>query len=262
VPDPTETQSEWFTSANPDALLNTVWPRKPEFSVASTARDLPPSRLRRLRLFGCACARMVWELLPTDARSAVLYSERVAEGGEGNLRVVAVRMHYGPVDYRQHATNAAGWASTGLWGSGQPADPTWPVWSPADAARSAAKALASRAAGKAPPGGSPVAAEWEVAWNTAFHAARAHQAELVRDIFPPPDLAVRALRLEPEWLTDTVLTLARQADDTGEYGVLPILADALQDAGCDNEWILGRCRAESGIHSRGNWVVDLLLARG
>jgi hypothetical protein len=41
--------------------------------------------------------------------------------------------------------------------------------------------------------------------------------------------------------------------------VLPILADALQDAGCDNEFMLARCRAESGIHSRGNWVVDLLL---
>jgi len=42
---------------------------------------------------------------------------------------------------------------------------------------------------------------------------------------------------------------------------MPILADALQDAGCDNDLILDRCRAESGIHCRGNWVVDLVLGR-
>jgi hypothetical protein len=103
-----------------------------------------------------------------------------------------------------------------------------------------------------------VSKEWEDTWNTAFAEARAHQAELIRDIFPPPGYTPM---LHPDWRTSTVVALARQADETGEYSALPILADALQDAGCDNELILDRCRAESGIHSRGNWVVDLILGR-
>ena len=41
---------------------------------------------------------------------------------------------------------------------------------------------------------------------------------------------------------------------------MPILADALEDAGCDNEHLLGHCRGP-GPHVRGCWVVDLVLAR-
>ena len=100
--------------------------------------------------------------------------------------------------------------------------------------------------------------EWQNAWNTAFAQAREHQAELVRDIFPPPGYTPS---LRPEWRTSTVVAIARQMDDTGDFSAVPILADALQDAGCNNELILDRCRAESGIHSRGNWVVDLVLGR-
>jgi len=45
-----------------------------------------------------------------------------------------------------------------------------------------------------------------------------------------------------------------------EFSAMPILADALQDAGCDNEDVLSHCR-EPGTHVRGCWVVDLLLGR-
>lgn len=130
------------------------------------------------------------------------------------------------------------------------------MWNPSEAARSAAKALASRAAGPAPLRGRAV--EWHAAYNTAFALARAEQAELVRDIFPPPGYAPR---LRAEWRTSTVEALARQMDATGDFSAVPILADALQDAGCDDETVLGRCRAPSGVHCRGNWVVDLVLGR-
>jgi hypothetical protein len=42
---------------------------------------------------------------------------------------------------------------------------------------------------------------------------------------------------------------------------MPILADALQDAGCDNEEVLDHCRAADGVHVRGCWVVDLVLGK-
>lgn len=61
-----------------------------------------------------------------------------------------------------------------------------------------------------------------------------------------------------EWRTDTVLALAQQMVATNDYSGLPILADALQDAGCDNDDILNHCR-EPREHERGCWVVDLVL---
>lgn len=46
-----------------------------------------------------------------------------------------------------------------------------------------------------------------------------------------------------EWRTPTVIGLARQIDDTGDFSALPILADALEEAGCEDEAILDHCRS-------------------
>jgi hypothetical protein len=83
---------------------------------------------------------------------------------------------------------------------------------------------------------------------------RRYQAALVRDIFGNP---FRPVAFSPEWRTDTALALARQMYESREFSAMPILADALQDAGCDNEGVLSHCRGE-GLHVRGCWVVDLV----
>jgi hypothetical protein len=49
--------------------------------------------------------------------------------------------------------------------------------------------------------------------------------------------------------------------ESRDFGPVPILADALQDAGCADEDILNHCRAASGVHVRGCWVIDLLLGK-
>ncbi|HEY1189027.1 MAG TPA: hypothetical protein VGE74_15340 [Gemmata sp.] len=69
-----------------------------------------------------------------------------------------------------------------------------------------------------------------------------------------------AVALSAEWLTDTVRTLALQMDRSRDFSALPVLADALQDAGCDNPTILDPCRACEG-HTGGRWVVDLVLGK-
>jgi hypothetical protein len=84
------------------------------------------------------------------------------------------------------------------------------------------------------------------------------QAALVRDIFQNPFRP--PVVLAPEWRTDTAVAIARQMFESGEFGGVPILADALQDAGCDNEYILNHCRSEHP-HARGCWVVDLVLEK-
>ena len=82
-------------------------------------------------------------------------------------------------------------------------------------------------------------------------------AELLRDIFGNP---FRPLTFDPAWLTSDVLALAHGIYEERAFDRVPILADALQDAGCDNTDILSHCRSE-GAHVRGCWVVDLVLGK-
>ncbi|WP_246523659.1 hypothetical protein [Gemmata palustris] len=63
-----------------------------------------------------------------------------------------------------------------------------------------------------------------------------------------------------DWQTDTAVSLARQMYESRNFSALPILADALQDAGCDDENALAHCRGE-GPHFRGCWVLDLVLGK-
>ena len=70
--------------------------------------------------------------------------------------------------------------------------------------------------------------------------------------------------MEAAWLArqgGLVEVLARQADESGDYGGLPVLADALEEAGCTDADLLAHCRSGGG-HLRGCWAVDLLLAKG
>ncbi|HEY1189755.1 MAG TPA: hypothetical protein VGE74_19055 [Gemmata sp.] len=83
------------------------------------------------------------------------------------------------------------------------------------------------------------------------------QAALVRDIFGNP---FRPVTFEPVWRTDTAVALAKQMYDSRDFSPMPILADALQDAGCDSTDILDHCRGD-GPHVRGCWVVDLVLGK-
>jgi hypothetical protein len=70
----------------------------------------------------------------------------------------------------------------------------------------------------------------------------------------------RGWMLEPAWRTDTAVALARQMYDSRDFRAMPILADALEEAGCDNSDALGHCR-EPGEHVRGCWVVDWVLGK-
>ena len=87
----------------------------------------------------------------------------------------------------------------------------------------------------------------------------AAQAALLRDIFGNP---FRPVSLAPSWLTSDVLALARGIYADRAFDRMPVLADALQDAGCTNEDILTHCRDTSITHARGCWAVDLLLGQG
>jgi hypothetical protein len=99
----------------------------------------------------------------------------------------------------------------------------------------------------------------------ATDVAYAHDADpllpaLLRDVFGNP---FRPTAHDPallRWKFDTIPAIARHVYDDRAYHDLPILADALEEAGCTDGDILAHCRSE-GPHVRGCWAVDFILSK-
>src|SRR6185369_8973858 len=115
----------------------------------------------------------------------------------------------------------------------------------------------------------------ELAWKAAAGQNRRHQklarqdawldmaikqCVMLRCVFGNP---FRSAAIDPAWLAcndRTIPKLAQTIYDERAFDSLPILADALEQAGCDNQDILAHCRGP-GPHVRGCWVVDLMLGK-
>src|SRR5262245_12935079 len=100
---------------------------------------------------------------------------------------------------------------------------------------------------------------WEAAWEVAREGVNllgSDACNLIRELFANP---FRPGGFDPRWRAADAVGLARGICDDGAFDRLPLLADALLDAGCDDEAMLSHCRTE-GPHVPGCWVVDLLIA--
>jgi hypothetical protein len=115
------------------------------------------------------------------------------------------------------------------------------------------RAAGSRAAHRA--GGTEKAAD--AARREAEEAMEMLIRCLINEVHGNP---FRPVAFSPWWRTETVLSLARQMYDDRDFIATPILADALEDAGCANADLLNHLRAP-GPHIRGCWAVDLVLAK-
>jgi hypothetical protein len=215
------TEAEWLASEDPEPMLRKV------LLSSTTGR-------RKSRLFGCAACRRVRPLMDVCCRRAVDASERYADGlvPERELDLLSQAVFDKFAD--------------AIWDEGDPKQ---------NVARAAA--TSSR-----PSLAAPLLVE---VLDALLRAApdrvadeRAAQVALVRDIFGNP---FRRTVCSPEWRTGTVLTLAKQMYESRDFSAMPILADALQDAGCDSDDILGHCRDTSLTHVRGCWVLDLVLGK-
>ncbi len=87
---------------------------------------------------------------------------------------------------------------------------------------------------------------------------RAVQAQLVRELLGNP---FRPITFSPSWRTDTAFAIAAQMYESRDFSAMSILADALQDAGCENADVLDHCRDPHATHVRGCCVVDLVLGK-
>jgi hypothetical protein len=185
---------------------------------------------RKLRLFGVGCCRRVWRKFPRELRDYVEVAERHADGLASNEDLQrAWHAQQLMRDYRfADQTSAVGWL---LWGA---VEANW--LTPQEATRHVAF------------------------WIQRVGGAdeRQVQCNLLRDLVGNPF----ALRFPegscvPPGISD-IQRLAQWAYENRAFGCLPILADALEEAGCSDATILSHLRGP-GPHVRGCWVVDLIL---
>jgi hypothetical protein len=88
-------------------------------------------------------------------------------------------------------------------------------------------------------------------------ASAADQVVLLRELFENP---FRPIEIAGKWLTSTVVTLARVIHADRAFHLMPVLGDALQDAGCTRAEVLAHCYGP-GPHVAGCWLVDRLTGR-
>jgi hypothetical protein len=182
---------------------------------------------RKLRLFACACCRRIWHLLKDPrSRRAAEVSEQYADGiaSEAELREAGI---------------AADAAADDTHGEGAEA---------ADAAADVVNDFRSAA----------IAAT--VADYSCRDIEKAAQCALLRDLFGHPFQQVMTDPSCLAWNDGTIRKMAQSIYDARAFDRLPLLADALEDAGCAAADILSHCRTP-GEHVRGCWVVDLLLGK-
>jgi hypothetical protein len=224
------TEAEWLACTEPQHFFY--------------ALEFEPVSNRKLRLFACACCRLLWHLL-TDERSqkAVEVAERFADGVAPlrELEVAyqsaveadkATRSRLGRLSAEALAAKAATYAASHEMN----------VWIADGARDSAGEAM------------------------TFSRHARASEENRIFcryliDLFGP--LPFRLVALAPAWLAwndNAVVKVAQAIYDDRTFDRLPILADALEDAGCPDLDLLAHCR-QPGEHVRGCWVVDLLLSK-
>jgi hypothetical protein len=205
---------------------------------------------RKSLLFGLACCRRVQAWMRDDrSRRVPDTAERMIEGGGDYLVERAVRSN--AEDAIEEATFRADSAAD-------------------DAALAAAESALALFDSSARDGARTAAAQ---AASVAFHAAtvagqiaaaaraaeQTVQADLLRDIVHPFE-NVRPADALLAWNGSALPRLAQAIYDERAFDRLPILADALEDAGCTDPAILDHCRGP-GPHVRGCWVVDLILGK-
>jgi hypothetical protein len=248
------TDSDWLAGDDPRALYA---------HLRRVANPRLARTRRRLRLYACACCRHVWDLLGPEARAAVEVSERYADGLAGGPELSAARR-------KVQVIFPGSWLGEVSERLRQKEEAPATRQERASLRRALAEARFA-AVWTTSPGITPVA--WQVAMRArqaardaaldpkeAFARAGRAQAGLLRDLFGDLSRSAAADVAVPAGKGNLVREMARAIYDERRFDELPVLADALEDAGCSDEDLLGHCRS-GAEHVRGCWALDLVRGR-
>lgn len=234
------TESEWLLCSDPRLMLDQVK------QLASP---------RKLRWFACACVRAVWALL-IDERSqhAVLIAEAYADNKASLAELAAAELAAFEVariaDLRTTVSD--------------------PAWAATRAAARAANLDAYSAASGAAFISALCAAPWsfDSSGGVVHHGdpsakllARQMQCEMLREILGNPYRVSKRNPAWSNWNGGIVPQLAQEIYEEQRYDELAVLADALEEAGCDDQEVLTHFRQQA-THCRGCWALDLVLGWG
>lgn len=236
------TEEDWLTSTSPC----------PTQELAFVTTDDPPTRRksqpsnRKLRLFGCACCRRIRRHLSADwAQECLVVAEAYCEGlvGQAELKASFLKapeslLRRGGWHIKRVAEAAGAGEDLAVW------------------ALIAARDICAPDEGMSQDE-LPLQLQRSHCPNRQDPAERAAQPSLLRDIYGNP---FRLPAFSSNWRTADVVAIASVMYESHDFSSMPVLSDALQDAGCDDADILAHCRG-SEPHVRGCWVVDLLLGR-
>jgi hypothetical protein len=215
------TEAEWADCQEPRRMIKVVQNRGSE---------------RKQRLAIVAAARLFWDQLPVgEMREAVEACEGRADGVVGQETLDDYRRRFYGYVLRD-------------------APPGQRQWDENPALRSAFGLVLATTC----PGSTLRTLAGNKHWRTGAEPRDEQVSDIIRDIFGNP---FRPVRLDASWRTSTAVALASRMYDSRDFSAMPILADALQDAGCENADVLAHCYSE-GPHVRGCWVVDLVLGKG
>jgi hypothetical protein len=261
------TEAEWLYAIDPALMLRAMEalapeaPLTPDEFVELASQGLLRRHAatrkydRKMRLFASACVRRLWHLLGTRSRRLVEAAERYADG-RCDVRELDAGIQASFQEAHGQPTPAAtvGWANR------------------RDRARASARELAGEAA-RAAGGYCGISAAFGVLRPTAVAAKRELrpssprgsavaeerrlQAHLLRDIFANPFGPERAPVIGE---LPAALSIAGAIYEERRFGDLPILADAMEDAGCTDANLVGHLRG-LGPHVRGCWALDLVLSK-
>jgi hypothetical protein len=246
-------EAEWLTCEDPELMK----------------KALPSGNSRKRRLFACACCRRAWGLLSVESRRELEMAEALADGTVKRkqlepIQEAATQAHH----TAENRTRFERLQRHTAWMACRHASGSEIIRGAFTSATMAAELLAAAALGPPPHDGMGPPDEESQAWDERYRAGqkseRQWQAAVLRDLFGNP---FRPVILDPSWLTPAVRQLAQAAYDerllpSGELDParLEVLADALEEAACQNPEILEHCRGK-GPHVRGCFVVDLILSQ-
>lgn len=252
---------EWSICARPDLMLVHLQ-RHFDFRLLR----------RKLRLFICACRRLGWKLNKVvDERAAIEAAEGFADGlvPHAERDAAKQKLAFDYLRYRLLPDNPRDRLILGRLipdhFKGSPPSPRLLAILACetdnrlgDGAQQAAACLvrAWTEAALGPNASGRPGSEWKQ-WQAKHRRSVSYY---LRDIFGNPFRTISADSRWLEWNDRTLPKLAQAIYDEFAFDRLPILADALEEAGCTDPDIFDHCR-QPGEHVRGCWVVDLLLGK-
>jgi hypothetical protein len=255
------TEQEWLPCTDPKRmlrfLLGTNEPRVQDIASFPACKGSD----RKMRLFACACYHRIRHLLPnTLAHAAVELAERFADGRATmeQLQHVTARL-WGPIEALEGPWRASqGDERTALQPTHEALALAWQVVrpeAPKAAYYASSNAYLSLAAVMNPGAGCS-----DSSFVKSQVAEERVQTDILRCIFgtlfSPVTLDVAVVN----WHDGTIGKIAQSIYEERSFTTMPILADALEEAGCTNADILAHCRMP-GPHTRGCWVIDLILKK-